>query len=152
MASLCFCAGMVLAEERVLFFLFSGGAVLTKVIKFYNSKERRILVFAKQARKSFDAENAQIQEKLSYLIHGLTLGVDLGMPHSRVMSGYPGLRELRVHDSAGQVRGFYFLYTSEYLFVLHIFRKKAQKTRVGEIQTALKRLQFLKEDYNGERK
>jgi hypothetical protein len=57
------------------------------------------LHFSKQVYKDIQGETKEIQEKLLILFQALVEGANLAMPVSRVMSGYPGLKELRVRDS-----------------------------------------------------
>ncbi|OYZ17577.1 MAG: hypothetical protein B7Y39_14875 [Bdellovibrio sp. 28-41-41] len=65
------------------------------------------------------------------------------------MSGYPGLKELRVKDSRGIVRVFYYVQHKDHIFILHLIRKKTQKTQQQDIETAIQRLKRMKEEFNG---
>ena len=105
--------------------------------------------FSKQVYKDIQDETKEIQEKLLILFRALEEGANLTMPVSRVMSGYPGLKELRVRDSRGIVRIFYYVQQREQVFILHLFRKKTQKTPQQEIETALQRLKRMKEEPHG---
>ena len=71
------------------------------------------------------------------------------MPVSRQMSGHLGLKELRVKDSRGIARVFYYVQQKNHIFVLHLFRKKTEKTPPQEIETAIQRLKRMKEDFHG---
>jgi phage-related protein len=71
------------------------------------------------------------------------------MPVARQMSGYPGLKELRVRDARGIVRVFYYVQQRDHIFILHLFRKKTQKTPQREIETAVARLKRMKEEFRG---
>ncbi|MNK07449.1 hypothetical protein D3C87_253630 [compost metagenome] len=141
-------SGVFAGKVALLLFFTVRGAVLTKVIKFYNSEMKKVL-FSKQVKKAIDGETADIQRKLGVLLRALVQGEILEMPESRSMVGYPGLKELRVRDVRGQVRVFYCLPTADYVFVLHLFRKNTQKTPLNEIRTALQRLKVMKEDLDG---
>ena len=104
------------------------------------------LHFSKQVLKDLKSETKEIQEKLLVLFQALETGANLSMPVARAMSGYPGLKELRVRDSRGIVRVFYFIQQRDSIYILHLFRKKTQKTPQNEIDTALQRLKRMKED------
>jgi phage-related protein len=107
------------------------------------------LHLSKQVYKDIQDETKEIQEKLLILFQALEVGANLTMPVSRVMSGYPGLKELRTRDSRGIVRVFYYVQQKDQVFILHLFRKKTQKTPQHEIETALQRLKRMKEDFHG---
>ena len=107
------------------------------------------LTFSKQVLKDIRDETKEMQEKLLILFRALEEGANLTMPVSRHMSGYPGLKELRIRDSQGIVRVFYYVQMKDQIFVLHLFRKKTQKTPQHEIETALQRLKRMKEDFHG---
>lgn len=71
----------------------------------------------------------------------LQYGISLGMPHAKPMASVkPGVYELRVKDSAGIYRVFYFVKSQDGILVFHAFTKKTQKTPQSEIETAKKRL------------
>lgn len=107
------------------------------------------LTFSKQVLKDIQDETKEIQEKLLILFRALEEGANFTMPVSRHMSGYPGLKELRVRDSRGIVRVFYYVQQKDHVFVLHLFRKKTQKTPQQEIETAIQRLKRMKEEFDG---
>jgi phage-related protein len=107
------------------------------------------LHFSKQVLKDIQDETKEIQEKVLILFRALEGGASLSMPVSRQMSGYPGLKELRVRDSRGIVRVFYYVQQKEQVFILHLFRKKTQKTPLQEIETAIQRLKRMKEEFHG---
>lgn len=107
------------------------------------------LHFSKQSFKDIENESKETKEKLLILFRALEAGANLTMPVSRQMTGYPGLKELRVRDSRGIVRVFYYIQQRDQVFILHFFRKKTQKTPVHEIETAWQRLKRMKEEFNG---
>lgn len=107
------------------------------------------LYFSKQVLKDVNDESKEVQEKLLILFQALEEGANLTMPVARPMAGYPGLKELRIRDQRGIVRVFYYIERQGHIFVLHLFRKKTQKTPQQEIETALARLKRLKEDFHG---
>ncbi len=107
------------------------------------------LHFSKPVLKDFQSETKEIQEKLLILFRALEEGANLTMPVARQMSGYPGLKELRVRDARGIVRAFYYVQQRDHIFVLHLFRKKSQKTPQQDLDTAWARLKRMKEDFRG---
>ncbi len=107
------------------------------------------LHLSKQVLKDIQGETKEIQEKLVILFRALEEGATLTMPVSRQMSGNPGLKELRIRDIRGIVRVFYYVQQKDHVFILHLFRKKTQKTPQQEIETAKARLKRMKEEFNG---
>jgi phage-related protein len=107
------------------------------------------LHFSRQVLKDIQDETKEIQERLLILFRALEEGANLTMPVSRQMSGYPGLKELRIRDARGIVRVFYYIQQRDHVFVLHLFRKKTQKTPQQEIETAVARLKRMKEEFHG---
>jgi phage-related protein len=69
------------------------------------------------------------------LIDHLSEKVVLNEPHSKKLSGYSGLYELR----PGSHRIFYCYYEGK-VVLLHAFRKSSNKTPKREIETAYKRM------------
>ena len=64
-------------------------------------------------------------------------GTELGMPHARPLKGHRPLWELRSFPN----RVIYFAYTGRRFIVLHVFKKKRQKTPIKEIRTAERRME-----------
>ena len=77
-------------------------------------------------------------------------GYQLGMPHSKKMTGTDELWELRIKLASNNHRVFYFHFINNKFVLLHAFRKKSQKTPKKEINLALKRIKQHKQrsDYN----
>lgn len=69
-------------------------------------------------------------------------GIDLGMPHSRALSG--GLFELRPRGREGVGRVLYCTAVGRTIIVLHSFVKKTQDTPQKELRTARKRMKEVK--------
>lgn len=65
-------------------------------------------------------------------------GINLGMPHSKKLSGTP-LWELRILGN-DNIRIFYITQSGKTFLLLHAFQKKKQKTDKKEIKIALDRL------------
>ena len=64
----------------------------------------------KKALKEVKSFPEEVKKELGYLIFKLQLGETLSMPHSRSMASIgKGCSELRVKDSDGIYRAFYFL-------------------------------------------
>jgi phage-related protein len=72
------------------------------------------------------------------------MGERIAMPASRPMPAVgAGVSELRVKDTDGVFRVFYYLASPNGVLVLHAFVKKAQRTPPLEIELARKRLKEL---------
>lgn len=69
-------------------------------------------------------------------------GSDLGMPHTKSLSG--GLFELRLKSADGIARVMYCTVIHREITMLHSFIKKTQKTPKKELEIALNRLKELK--------
>ncbi len=72
-------------------------------------------------------------------------GTQLGMPHSRKITGTDELWELRIKFSNNNHRVFYFQSINNVFVLLHAFHKKTQKTPKKEINLALKRINQYKQ-------
>ena len=77
------------------------------------------------------AEQAAAQEAFSLLRE---FGLSLGMPHAKHIDGK--LWELR----PGANRFFYFAYVGRRFIILHVYRKKSQKTPPQALALAERRL------------
>ena len=73
-----------------------------------------------------------------------TFGPDLGMPHTRAMSG--GLFELRMKAAEGIARVFYRTVIGRRIVCLHQFVKKTAKTPTKELKIARQRMKEVKHD------
>ncbi len=51
-----------------------------------------------------------------------------------------GVREIRVRDHTGAFRVIYVAKLADYIYVLHCFQKKSQKTEAADLSVAAKRL------------
>ncbi len=72
----------------------------------------------------------------------LEFGANLGMPHTRALSG--GLFELRAKASEGIARVFYCTLVGKRVVILHGFIKKSQKTPPKELRIARRRMHEVK--------
>ena len=68
----------------------------------------------------------------------LTVGPDLGMPHTRPLG--KGLFELRLKSKEGIGRVFFCTRPDRRIMMLHSFVKKSAKTPAKELKTAQKRM------------
>jgi len=68
----------------------------------------------------------------------VTFGPELGMPHTRAMSG--GLFELRLKSREGIARIFYCTVVDRKIIMLHQFIKKTEKTPPKELRIARERI------------
>jgi phage-related protein len=55
----------------------------------------------------------------------------------------PGVREIRLRDTAGAFRALYVASLEDAVYVLHCFQKKAQKTRKSDLDLAARRYRDL---------
>ena len=69
-------------------------------------------------------------------------GPDLGMPHTRAMSG--GLFEIRAKGREGIGRAFYCTVVGQRIVILHAFIKKTESTPPREIEFARARMRKAK--------
>tara|TARA_Y100000590_G_C15115817_1_gene786707 strand:+ start:29 stop:361 length:333 start_codon:yes stop_codon:yes gene_type:complete len=91
----------------------------------------------KKALKEVKSFPEEVKKELGYLIFKLQLGETLSMPHSRNMASIgKGCSELRVKDSDGIYRVFYFLKVKGKILIFHAFQKKDQKTPKKELNLA----------------
>ncbi len=74
-------------------------------------------------------------------------GVLLKEPYTRQIRGK--IRELRIKDSFGHIRVFYFTFTGRRFVLLHGFLKKTDKTPEREIDIAEKRMNDYLERFGG---
>jgi len=97
--------------------------------------------FHPKARAAIQEFPGEIKRELGKAIFDLQKGEKLSMPLSRPMpSVAPGVEELRVKDSTGAYRVFYFTRLADAIVVFHAFGKKTQKTPQREIDVGKKRL------------
>ena len=55
-----------------------------------------------------------------------------------------GVREIRIRDESNNYRCMYVTNIGDAVYVLHVFRKKSQKTAAKDIETAKSRLKALR--------
>ena len=84
----------------------------------------------------------QVRREVGKVVFDIQKGESLSMPLSRPMSSVKtGAHELRLKDSSGIYRVFYYTKVKEKILIFHAFTKKTQQTPQHEIKMAQKRLQ-----------
>src|SRR5947208_1621642 len=85
-----------------------------------------------------------VRKELGKAILDLQNGERLGMPLSRTMPSVAGgVSELRLRDSSGIYRAFYYVQSPRGILVFHAFQKNTQVTPKRELELARKRLKEL---------
>ena len=82
----------------------------------------------------------RIAELLDLVAHGESLGLPMSRPMPSIATG---VHELRIKDSSGQYRVFYYTKVQSEILVFHCFKKKTQATPKKEMDLAKKRLKEL---------
>ena len=101
----------------------------------------RLVKFHAKAKEAIRELSKPAKNEIGGLLLKLQVGITLGMPDSKPMpSVSQGVHELRVKDSAGIYRVFYYIKSEHGILVFHVFTKKTQKTPLREIELARKRL------------
>ena len=101
----------------------------------------RPTIFHLRARDEVRALPKGVRISLGRALFALQHGYRLGMPLSRPMPAVaPGVEELRLRDSDGQYRVFYYAKTAHGILVLRAFQKKSAQTPFAEIVIARRRL------------
>lgn len=96
---------------------------------------------AREAIRSFPQE---VRRELGKAIFDLQRGEVLGMPLSRPMPSIAsGAAELRIRDSTGIYRVFYYSASPRSILVFHAFAKKTRTTPKQELELGKKRLKEL---------
>ena len=99
------------------------------------------VIIHKRARDIIRGFSKAVRTDIGALLFYLQCGENIGMPDARQMPTIaPGAYELRVKDSDGIYRVFYYVKSAEGILVVHAFAKKTQSTPQNEIDIARKRL------------
>lgn len=101
--------------------------------------KKRVLLYP-NAQKELLQFPRQVQLKFKALIEILTEEGKLEPPYAKKLSGSDDLFEIRVKHQ-GQWRALYAYIESSNVLILTAFAKKTQKTPVGQLVKAKKRLQ-----------
>ncbi len=95
----------------------------------------------KTVQKELKQLSLTLRREINQLFTSLMLGESLGMPISRPMPSIAnGVHELRIKDSTGQYRSFYFSKIQNIIVILHMFKKKTKATPKKEIELVKRRL------------
>ena len=105
-------------------------------IKFYETTNGRSPVREFLEGQS-ESTRFEIFDALSLLEQGRTLSMPLSKNLASILQG---LHELRFRDRVGQLRVIYYIRKSEAIYLVHAFRKKAQKLPRKEVELILKRV------------
>ena len=104
-------------------------------------------IFHPKARLALQGFPEDVRRELGKAIFDLQKGHKLSMPVSKPMPSVgKGVEELRVKDSSGAYRVFYYTRLHDIILVFHAFQKKAQKTPMHEITLGQKRLKELTDE------
>lgn len=105
-------------------------------IKYFTTSSNRSPV-----EDFLQTQSEKIKSDFFDAINLLATGQVLAMPLSRNLSKiFKGLHELRLKDSSGQFRFFYFIKRKDAIYLLHAFKKKSQELPQKEIELILKRI------------
>lgn len=112
-------------EFEIIFYKDEGGASPIEEFLLELAKSNRVLV----------AKTREGIEKLRHKVY-----------HKEPLSKYiePGLWELRIRAGTDILRILYAFTKGRIIIMLHVFIKKQQKTSVGELEFARKRLKEIK--------
>jgi phage-related protein len=103
--------------------------------------ELKAAVFHPAAREAIRTFPEAVRRELGKAIYDLQQRKILGMPLSRPMvSVGAGAAELRIRDSGGIYRVFYYVSSPRGILVFHAFMKKSQATSKHELQLGKRRL------------
>jgi len=102
-----------------------------KPVVFLGDSLDRVREFPERVRRQTGFELRQVQ-------HGLD-----PTDWKPMKSVGPGVREIRIRDSAGAFRVLYVATRGDAIYVLHAFQKKTQATAKRELDVAALRLRLL---------
>lgn len=109
-------------------------------IEYYSDKRGN-----EPVRNFIDAQSLDAQVTIFHVIDLLQeFALNLCYPYVFKV-GQTGIRELRILHSSDYYRIFYFAFTGRKFVLLHAFLKKTRKTPMGEIETAIKRMNDYKQ-------
>jgi phage-related protein len=99
--------------------------------------------FDKRAEKDFLKLPREVQLEFRSAIEVLQEDGELREPLGKKMEGQKDLYEMRIRHK-GQWRALYSYIPEDNIIVLHVFRKKSQKTPKNDLDTAKNRLKSIK--------
>ena len=98
-------------------------------------------IFHEKAREVIRAFPVEARKSIGKAILDLQKGHHLTLPLSKpIPSVGLGVDELRIKDSSGIYRVFYYKKNKQGILILHAFIKKTQKTAKHEIEIGKRRL------------
>jgi phage-related protein len=101
----------------------------------------KAILLHEKARDAIRNFSKPVRVEIGELLVKLQLGLSIGMPLSRPMPAIDGgVHELRLKDSMGIYRVFYYVKSRKGILVFHAFTKKMQATPQKELETAKRRL------------
>ena len=101
----------------------------------------KLAVFHPRTRDAIREFPEGVRREFGKVIFDLQKGKKLSMPLSRPMSSVASsVEELRIRDSSGAYRVFYYTKLADSVLIFHAFLKKTRKTPPNEIALARKRL------------
>jgi phage-related protein len=104
----------------------------------------QIAYYSDALQKELLALPAGIQARYVHITQRmLTVGPDLGMPHTRALG--KGLFEIRAKAEEGIGRVFYCTLIGQRIVMLHTFVKKTQATPDRELRIARRRMKEMKD-------
>lgn len=96
-------------------------------------------------RKELREFPQEILEDFMELLAKLREGLILSMPVARKLSSLgPQIYELRLKDKSGAYRIIYYVKKKDAIYMVHAFKKKAQKTPKKNLDLAARRIKRLK--------
>ena len=115
-------------------------------IEFYKAESGREPVSDFILSLTSENDQAQILRVLDLLSER---GIYLGRPYVKDISGIRKLKELRIHGESGIYRIFYFAFIRHKFVMLHVIKKKSQKTPKKDLRLAEKRMNSYISRYRG---
>ena len=108
------------------------------------------VILGKQARKTMNTFPKLVKQRYTELMGMLQINEDLPAKDFKSMNSVSiGAYEMRIKDSSGAYRIFYYLKHRKGIIVFHAFTKKTQKTPQKEIEAGRMRLTTILEELNG---
>ena len=96
-------------------------------------------------KKELEKIDKGLRDTFNRLMILVANGEPIALPRSRPMPSIGrGVHELRIKDTSGQYRVFYYTKLKNDILVFHFFKKKTQATPKKEIELAKRRLRTMK--------
>jgi phage-related protein len=110
------------------------------------------VIISEPARKEIQNWPLEVKKDLGSILTKMQKGELVGFPDTRPMKTVgTSCYEIRLKGADGIFRAFYVLKTDVGILVFHSFKKKTQKTPVGEIETGKTRLKNLLKELENEK-